>query len=191
MSSAQNPSSFEKRVAAMLQGFMQAFPPSSQEVVFGGKTMSLAEVHKRLQGIVETLENVHRTQQTYHRAVLVRRAAMAAARSFYDDGVLFIRHHFGRESKRAASFGIPMPKARRTLSTSEKAIAKAKAAATRVLRGTRGPKQRAAISVTQQPTLQVFGADGKLLPGQEAPAASSPAAGAVPGSDEPSPAGAE
>jgi hypothetical protein len=191
MSSAQNPSTFEKRIAAMLRGFGQEFPPSAQQVIFGGKTMTLAEVHEQLRQIVDTLENVHRTEEVYHRAVVARRAAMAAARAFYEDGVLFVRHHFGRESKRAISFGIPALRPRRALSIQEKAIAKAKAAATRVLRGTRGPKQRAAISVDVQPTLQVLGADGKLLPGQEASSPSSSTAGTAPGSDEPNPGGAE
>ncbi len=189
MSSAQNPSSFERRVAAMLQGFVREFPPSVQQVIFGGKPMTLAQVHERLQQIIETLANVHRTHETYRRAVAERRAALAAARSFYEDGVLFIRHHLGRESKRVTSFGIPSPKARRVLSSQEKAIAKAKAAATRVLRGTKGPKQRAAITVTPEPTLQVYGPDGRLLPGQEG--ASKSIASEQPGVEEPSPGGAE
>ncbi len=178
MSSSQNPSSFEKKVLAMLQGFRAAFPASPQEVIFGGKTMTLAQVHAGREEIADRLAAVHRAQHAHRRAVRAREAANAASKAFYEDGVLFARHHFGRDSKRMAAFGVPPRKVRRVLTSQEKAIAKAKAAATRTLRGTLGRRQRAAITTTAQPTLQVFGADGRLLPGQ--PGAPDPAATCTP-----------
>ncbi len=182
MASIDQVGAFERRVRALVDGFVQEFPPSEQEVYFGGRKTTAAGVVAMLKQVQEVLEAVHRTDRAFRQAVADRRKAMKSHRATYEDAVFFLKHHLGRENPRLASFGVALPKPRRRLSTEAKAIARAKAAATRKARGTMGKKQRMALGRASGPTLQVFGADGQpLIAVEEAvPSAESGAEGVDP-----------
>jgi hypothetical protein len=160
---------FERKVRTLCEGFCREFPPSEEKVLFGGRTMTVAEVVTALNRMMEMLESVHRTHLAFRQAVGDRRRAAKSHRATYEDAVFLLKHRLGRENPRLASFGVALPKARRRLSNEAKAIARAKAEATRRARGTMSKKQRLALGKPPEPTLQVLGSDGQpLLPAAEA-----------------------
>jgi hypothetical protein len=184
MSQRQSPKWFEAKAAALRQGLLQHLPPSAQEVILGGKKMPLTELHRQLEEMENQLKAVHLAQSQHHWAVVARREAMPRFHALYEDAVLFVRHLFGRESTQLQDFGIKPHRPRRQLSAEAKAIARAKAAATRHLRGTRSRKQREAITLERPPVLQVLGPSGKPLPGQEPTSEAKPPAAPEPESTD-------
>lgn len=163
MGSAAHVGVFERRVRALTEAFTREFPASDQSVLFGGRTMTMAEVVSSLQQMLETLEAVHRTHRAFRQAVADRRRASQSHRGTYEDAVFFLKHQLGRENPRLGSFGVPLPKPRKKPTTEAKAIARAKAAATRRARGTMGKLQRLALQKAREGTVQVFGSDGQPL----------------------------
>ena len=131
MNAKKSPVAFLKQTQAMLEGFQADFPPSATEVILGGQKMTLTAVHERLQGMLDLLEAVNHAQHHYSAAVATRRVAMPGFRGFYADAVVFAQQQLGRESARLYRYGIAPPRARRALTSEQKLIAIAKAAATR------------------------------------------------------------
>ena len=140
---------FEKKVRELCEGFRRAFPASDQPVIFGGRTMPLAEVATILRQMEQTFAGVHEAELTFRQAVANRRRAVKAHRSTYGDAVVFLKHHLGRESPALVDFGIRPPKAPKPLSVEARAIARAKAAATR--RARRLPGKRPGLELGLMP----------------------------------------
>src|SRR5580698_3600880 len=105
MGSAAHVGVFERRVRALTEAFTREFPASDQPVLFGGHTMTLAEVVVALQQMLDTLEAVHRTHRAFRQAVANRRRAHLSHRGTYEDAVFFLKHQLGRENPRLANFG--------------------------------------------------------------------------------------
>lgn len=163
MAAVDQVGAFERKVRTLSEGFCQEFPPSDEPVIFGGRTMTVAQVVTALKQLVEMLDAVHRNQRAFQQAVADRRRAAKSHRATYEDAVFLLKHRLGRENPRLAAFGVVLPKARRRLSNEAKAIAQIKAAATRKARGTMSRKQRLALGKPPEPTLQVFTGDGQPL----------------------------
>ncbi len=139
---------FERKVSLLCRAFLSEFSDPTQKVHVGGREMTVGELVKDLQGMQELLEAVHRTHRSFRHAVAERRKAARRLRSLYEDTALFVTNQLGRENPRLATFGLRLRKARRPLSSSAKTIAQAKAAATRLARGTMGKKQRSTLTET-------------------------------------------
>jgi hypothetical protein len=170
MSGQHHTGEFEKKLRALCEGFRRDFTPSQETVNFGGRPLTVAEVLASLQAIEDTFESVHQAHRAYRQAVSERRRAMKRHRSVYEDAVVFLKHHLGKESPRLTSFGVALHKERRPLSAEANALSRAKAAATRKARGTLGKRQRLALARPPERVPQVLGPDGQpLSPGAEVP----------------------
>jgi hypothetical protein len=91
-------------------------------------------------------------------AVRARKAAYASIRAFYLGVVSNVKQVIGPDNLTALSaLGIAPPTQRKVASPEVRAIAKAKAAATRKALGTMGKQARLAITVNPEPTLQITG----------------------------------
>ncbi len=151
---------FEVKGRELCEGFRRAFPASDQPVIFGGRKMTLAEVSTALGQMEQTFAVVHEAELTFRQAVANRRRAMKAHRSTYGDAVVFLKHHLGRESPALVDFGIRPPKTPRPLSVEARAIARAKAAATRRARRLPSNRHRPDVSGRPVPTPPTEGSGG-------------------------------
>ncbi len=163
MSGADHAGALELKFRAMLAGLRREFPPSTESVRFGGRSMSSGEMVALIQSTLDTFEAVHQAEGAFRQAVVNRRRAMKGSRSIYEDAVFFLKHQLGKNSPRLAQFGVALPKDRRPPTAEAAAISRAKAAATRKARGTLGKRQRLALGRPPEPVLQVLGADRQPL----------------------------
>jgi hypothetical protein len=167
-------SKFLTEIQDMVNGLTNSVPSTLKSMSVGGDTMTIAEVLAQFQGILQVLNTVSQTKLAYTAAVAARKAGLVADRGFYANVVANLKQIFGSGNQaQLAAFGIQPAKPRSKPSTTTRAIATAKAKATRVARGTMGKKQKAAITTTPQPTVQVLGADGQPLDTAPTPAGSS------------------
>ena len=130
----RNPTSFEKKVVDLFQGLQADFPPSEQELMLGGVKLTMADLHRRLEEMIDVFSEVDQARLRCRDAVATRRDAMAGFRALYADSALFVRQQFGRESVHLRTYGISVPKGRKRLTTEQQVIAKAKRAAARAAR---------------------------------------------------------
>jgi hypothetical protein len=103
---------FERQFRTLREAFAREFPASDQEVIFGGKKMTLAEVGELLQRVEDSFAAVHRALRTLRQAIADRRSAMKQHRSTYLDAVLFLKSHLGKDNPGLALFGVTPPKPR-------------------------------------------------------------------------------
>jgi hypothetical protein len=171
----------------MISGITNDLPTSVTSMTIAGTLMTKAQILSQLDGIETTLDMVSSTKTAYTEAVAARKAAMAADRTFYENVVMAVKQQLGASPSQLAAFGINPPKVKAKLSATALAISKAKAAATRALRGTKGKKQKAAITLTGQATVEVLGPDGQpLIPSASSGSAPvTPAAPAAPAAPAP------
>ena len=173
--------SFATEVQGMITGFTNSVPSSLRSMLVGGTSMTVAQIIAQFTTIEDMLTNVIATKAAWAAAVAAKKAGLAGARLFYENVLAGLKQAFGTNQTQLAAFGVAAPKPRAKPSSATKAIAHAKALATREARGTMGAKQKAAITTTPQPTVQGRGADGQPLDTVPTPAGSSTPAAPTPG----------
>ncbi len=187
-----SPSKFQTEVQNMINGLSNNVPSTLRSMLVGGSSMTMAQVLAKFQAISDMLAAVTAAKTAYQHAIATRKGELVADRAFYANVVSNLKQVFGLTDQTTLSaFGILPPKTRAKPSSTTRAIATAKAAATRKARGTMGKKQKAAITTTAQPTVQVLGPDGQPLGSPAtAPAAppAAPVAPAAPAAPAPAPA---
>src|ERR1700722_5621190 len=154
------PSKFQTEVAGMISGFTNDLPTTVKNLTIAGATMTVSAILSQLNAIMTTITTVATTKTAYTEAVAARKAALPDDKTFIENLVMAVKLIFGTSATQLAAFGITPPKTKAKPTVQKLAIAKAKSAATRALRGTKGKKQKAAITLQGQPTLQVLGPDG-------------------------------
>ncbi len=174
-----SPSKFQTEVTAMISGITNDLPTSVTSMTIAGTSMTKAQILAQLGGIETTLDMVSSTKTAYTEAVAARKAALPTDRTFYANVVMAVKQQLGASPSQLAAFGINPPKVKAKLTATALAISKAKAAATRALRGTKGKKQKKAMTLAGQATVEVLGPDGQpIVP--SANSGSGPAAPAAP-----------
>jgi hypothetical protein len=172
---SNSPSKFQTEVQSMINGLTSNVPSTLRNMLIGGASMTIPQVLAKMQAILEMLNSVTAAKTAYQHAIATRKGELVADHAFYSNVVAYLKQAFGpTDQTTLAEFGILPPKAKAKPSTTTRAIAAAKAAATRKARGTMGKKQKAAITTTPAPTVQVLGADGQPL-GSTATAPTAPA----------------
>ncbi|MHB1847179.1 MAG: hypothetical protein ACYCWW_20335 [Deltaproteobacteria bacterium] len=152
----------EAMAQEMIHGWQTTMPSGSTNAVIGGKSYTAAQVIALFQGVVDGFQGVRDAQAAAHRALIAREASQAEWKTFYEDTVVYLKQTLGRKSPLLADFGI-VQKVPKKPSAETRAIAKVRKAATRKVRGTIGPKQRAEIVAGGRPQVIVLGPDGKPL----------------------------
>jgi hypothetical protein len=123
MSTKHNPSALLQRLMAMQSGMKAAFTELEAEIRFGGEPMTMREAREEVQEAIDALSAVRRAELILREAVRQRNREMARFRRVYEDGVLFLRNHFGREADLYADFGVKSPKPRRGRTRRERSAA--------------------------------------------------------------------
>jgi hypothetical protein len=196
---------FLTAIQTLIAGLTNNLPSSLRSMNVGGNSMTIAQVLAQLQTALQMLTNVTTTKQAWQAAVAAKKVGLPTARSFYENVIANLKQAIGiTNTASLAPFGIAPPKARSKPSSDTRAIAHAKSLATRAARGTMGSKQKAAITTTPKPTVQVVAPNGgpvgsggnssgstpapAVAPAPApaaAPAPSAPATPAVPGTPAP------
>ena len=176
-----SPSKFQIEMQNMVNGLSNSVPSTLRAMLVGGTSMTMAQVLAKCQAILDMLTAVTAAKTTYQHAIATRKGELVADRAFYANVVANLKQVFGLTDQTTLSaFGILPPKTRAKPSTTTRAIAAAKAAATRKARGTMGKKQKAAITTSAQPTVQVLGSNGQPLGSTATAPAAQPVAPAAP-----------
>jgi hypothetical protein len=127
-----------------------------------GLATSKAEIIAKLKTYSQLFTASLAAKQAYLASVATRKAAEPEMHAFYAAFVIALKQALGPNlAGQLAGFGILPPRERKSVSPEAKAIAKVKAAATRLARGTMGKVQRQKIKAMPDLTLQVLGVDGK------------------------------
>ena len=172
--SSGSPSKFQTEVQNMVTGLTNNVPSTLRSMLVGGVSMSIPQVLAKMQAMLDMLTSVTQAKTAYQHALATRKGELGADRAFYANVAAYLKQAFGLTDQTTLSaFGILPPKTRAKPSSTTRAIATAKAAATRKARGTMGKKQKAAITTTPAPTVQVLGlgnTGGSTPPPAPAPA---------------------
>jgi hypothetical protein len=147
------PSEFEAEQVKMLEGVQGIFPASAS-LTIGGAVLTQAAIAAKLQGPIANSKAVTAAYKAFQAAVAVRRAETIESRGFYKQLKAALKVYYGPQAAELASFGIPTDKAiQRT--AQQQTVAVAKRRQTRAVRGTKGKKQKAALTVAGNPPIYI------------------------------------
>jgi hypothetical protein len=147
----------EKKALSMVKAWSKDLRAWGSTVSVGGESLSPTEIVARLKEICDRHQAV-RTQKKLHRtSVKARNSALAKDVAFEANLTEVIRQQWGQQTLRTQSYGVPPVKRRGKLSAEKQVIAEARKEDTRRARGTKGTRQRAAITVEPKPTVVVRG----------------------------------
>jgi hypothetical protein len=182
------PSAFEAQLVQMDAGVEETLPAGTV-LTIAGTAMKQSAIDTQLQGYITTFKAVDAAKQAYQEAVAARLAITVEARTFYLQLKAVLKTYFASQNAALATFGITADKAV-VSSTKTKLLATAKRAQTRTVRGTKGKKQAAAITVVGEPPLSMSSAGALEIgaPPLNVPASITPASSAAP-TPTPAPAG--
>ena len=133
-------------VQALIAGTEKHTPTGS--LSFGNATYAITDLVALLQSVVAALIALNAAQSGAKDALTALRAAMAKVGPVIRDYRRYLRATYGNATQTLADYGLEPEKARRPMTTEERAAALQKSKATRTLRGTKGSKQKAGIKAT-------------------------------------------
>jgi hypothetical protein len=157
--------------AGILPGMQKHFPTASTVLTFGGGT-TVAQATSNLGVLIGNRAAVLAANAAATKAVATEDAQLPALVAFLHALEAFIRGNFSADASALADFSLEPPKARVPMTAEAKAIAKAKAKATREARGPTTAKAKKAIRGNVSATLVVTpAAPATATPEPAAPAA--------------------
>jgi len=164
-------------VTKMIVGIKKRFPNGSQVLPFGGGTHTVDEVTSAMQAFVDHRKAVEDARAAAQVAFDAETAASPALLALIAAFTKFLRSMFGTTADALADFDLTPPKVPAPRTAVEKAIATAKAKATRQARGTTSPKQKKGVKGNVTATLVVTPATPApaAAPATAAPTGGSPA----------------
>jgi hypothetical protein len=132
------------QVQALIVGTTKYYPSGS--LTFGNAVHSTASLVQSFQSLEQAMNVLNTAQSAARDAASALRALDASVGPLLRDYKRFLLATYGTATQQLADFGLQPTKARTPLSTEKRATATAKARATRVARGTKGKKQKLAIT---------------------------------------------
>ena len=144
-------SSTSTRSKAASLAFLQAFVVglqkhlANQSFLVGTTTFTAASLVQLLGSLIAAIEAVNAVQVQAKNAVANLRAVKATVSPVVSAVARVVAAMFASDAAVLADFGLKPHKAPAPRTTEQKAAAKAKAEATRIARGTKGPKAKKAI----------------------------------------------
>ena len=178
------------RAGSLIAGARKRFPNGGQTLTFGGGavTVTVDAVVKELQTLIDNRAATTAAQAAARDKVKAEREQAPALVAFMKAFEDFVRFAFGADTAALADFGLPPRKERTPKKAVDKAVAAAKAKATRVARGTKGPVARqdtvgtvnatAIEEAINSPTESPIAKAGPAAPPAAAAPAAAPAASA-------------
>lgn len=166
---------FGTKVNLLTQGMTKNFTPKNNLTVLG-QVMTQVQILAQLTAISGRDSAANDAKNSWTLAVAAKKTAMPTDKKFVAGLISVIKSTFGDGSPLLASFGIANPKPKAARTTLQKAVTTALSANTRVVRGTKSAKAKAAITAAGKPGVVVVGADGQplLTVGPVAPGSSAP-----------------
>ena len=137
----------EVRMSKLRDGIESKFPDNAT-VNLGGTQTDKAGMLAKIDSAVAPFDTANSVEAKYRQALADREQARPDAEKAYDQLALLIRAWYGNNPEALAAFGLKPRKERRQLSGKELVAAATKAKTTRVIRGTKGSKQKAELKAT-------------------------------------------
>jgi hypothetical protein len=172
----------ERALAQQLVAGTQKHLANVASMTFGGGTFTPAQITTSLQTLVDLRTAVDDARAATKAKIVAEAAQAPSLRTQMDAYVAFVRAHFGNAPDVLADFGLKPKKTTASLTSSEKAEAAAKRAATRAARHTMGTQQKKKV----KGTINVIGtsldapAAPPVAPGPVASAPTGASAGTAP-----------
>ncbi|MGA7121087.1 MAG: hypothetical protein WBY94_13365 [Polyangiaceae bacterium] len=180
MSTTNNTKSTSKattltQVQALIAGTEKHFPSGS--FTLGNTAYTTATLTQAFQSLANTLVALNAAHASLKDAVTAAQTIDAKVGPLVRDFKRYVVSTFGAATQELADFGLPPPKARKPLTTEQRAAATAKLRATRAARGTTSRKQKLAVKgdVTGVVIKPVTSAATPPAAAQTAPSTSAPA----------------
>jgi hypothetical protein len=120
------------------------FPPG-QEMPVSGVTLTVPAIQAKLSSFAQLRQKVEDAHAALEAAIAAENAQAPDMDAFVAAFVHIVRGAFGKQPDVLADFGLKAPKVRTPMTADQAAAAVAKRKATRVARGTKGPKAKQAI----------------------------------------------
>jgi hypothetical protein len=156
------PTKMQTELDAAMAGLTNSTLTTLGSMMILGAMMSKAEVIAKLKSLSAVYAAATNARSALSAAVNARSAAKASTEAFYEAVVMALKLALGPTNQgMLPGFGVALPKPRKEASVEAKTIAKAKSAATRAARGTKGKQQRLAITTQPAMSLQVLGTVGQ------------------------------
>jgi hypothetical protein len=124
-----------------------------------------AQMLARLQPSLAAADQVEANRTALKQSLAARDKSILADQLYLQDVSIALSSNLGSTNPQLATFGVPYDKPRRKRSVEEEAVSVALRLQTRQVRGTMGPKQRAAITAAGKPGLVVVDPSGKPVAG--------------------------
>jgi len=185
-----NSNSKNGKATAMTQviaGARKNFPNGSQVITLDGTSTTIDAVMNEFQAFITNRGAIVAAQTAARNKVAAEDTGMTVVDALLGAFIAFVRQTFGASSTVLADFAIPVRKAPVAQTAEQKAVAAAKRKATRVARGTTGPKAKKAIKGSVTASLVVTSATAVDATGTGTTPAPAPTA-AAPGGTPATPA---
>jgi hypothetical protein len=155
---SSSPGKFETSVLKAIAGVTQVIPATSN-LVINGSSVTQKQLLAQLQNIANEYQAVRDAKSAYTASLQSEKGSVTADKEYMLQFHAAIVAYFGRQSPQLAQFGFTPAKPKKL--TGAAIVSKtAKAAATRELRGTLGPKEKQAVKATSTPSVTV--SNGKI-----------------------------
>ena len=128
---------------ALIAGTQKHFPTG--QFTIGSTVYTSASLMQVLQGLADAMTALAAAQAAAKDALAAAHEAATTVGPIVQAYRRIVVAAFGNASQTLVDFGVPAPKARTPLTTEQRAVAVAKAKATRTARGTTSRKQKLAI----------------------------------------------
>jgi hypothetical protein len=131
-------------------------------MVVAGKKITVAQAQKRFQRMFAAAEKAEASKRALERDLAARDAAILPERDFLTQYSASVLGFLGPKRPELKVFGLPSGE-RRKRTQAEEAVSAALRRATRKVRGTMGPKQRAALTAAGRPGLLLVDPKGNPI----------------------------
>jgi hypothetical protein len=150
--SALNPAArvygWELRLDIAASGVKNAFPPTAKEIVLHGVSFTQPALLAEAQDVVAPWKAVREAKAVIRAFAQQKKALIARARKFLGELQTGVSAHTGLENEVLTQYGFKPKKRKKPQPVEKNAIRVAKARLTRVLRGTKGKRQKEALRFT-------------------------------------------
>jgi len=130
---------------AMRAGLQNNLPAGLTQIAAGGEVSTVAQVETELDGYIATYQAADDAETAYRKAVKTRDDEAGTVVPRIEALRTSLKGVFGKKNPDLTKVGLTPDKTPAPLTLEQKQERAAKAAATRKARGTKGPKQKAAI----------------------------------------------
>jgi hypothetical protein len=141
----KNYAAFIKALTQLIAGLQNSMPPGLTQLAAGGTVSTLAALVTELQAILAVYQAAEDAAATHAKAILARDELAPTAIPRVEAIRFAVKGAFGKKSPDLPKVGMAPDKTPPTPTVAQKEQRVAKGKATRVARGTLGPKQKAAI----------------------------------------------